>query len=542
MDVYQNGVLLKPVTDYAATTGTSVVLTTGATTDDVVEMIVYDTFAVADTVSAKDGGTFSGNMAMSGTLDVTGAITSSAGATITTADNNAQLTLKSTDADASAGPLLNLSRDNSSAADNDIVGQVQFNADDDGNNQTTYGRIHTVIEDASNGSEDGLMQIHTNVAGTLRDRIKLSSTEVVINEEGIDSDFRVESDGNANMINVDAGNNLVGIGMVPDTTALTVNGQIGTTNGTEGAPTHSFYSDVNTGMFRPSGDHLGFSTGGTERLRIDNGGNVLVNQTSTSSPGFSNTTTGLCFSDSGRVFSSASGAASSFNRNTSDGDIIVFAKDGTTRGSIRTEASVLQIGTSDTGIDFETSNNAIRPVNISTGALRDNAITLGRPDGRFTIVYATTSTINTSDQNEKQQIASLTSAEITAAKAISKLFKTFKWNDAVAAKGDAARTHTGVIAQEVQQAMTDAGLDATKYAFWCSDTWWETSTEVAAVEADEEAGVEAKDAYTRIDTYQTADEAPEGATQRTRLGIRYAELMSFVLASIEDRLTALENA
>lgn len=71
MDVYQNGVLLKPVTDYASTTGTSVVLTTGASTDDVLEMIVYDSFAVADTVSAANGGTFSGNMAMGGTLAVT---------------------------------------------------------------------------------------------------------------------------------------------------------------------------------------------------------------------------------------------------------------------------------------------------------------------------------------------------------------------------------------------------------------------------------------------------------------------------------------
>ena len=129
------------------------------------------------------------------------------------------------------------------------------------------------------------------------------------------------------------------------------------------------------------------------------------------------------------------------------------------------------------------------------------------------------------------------------------MFKTYKFNKAVTNKGDAARTHTGVIAQEVQAAMSDAGLDASNYAFWCSDTWWETSTEVAAVEADEEAGIEAKDAYTRIDTYQTADEAPEGATQRTRLGIRYPELLAFVgaateqrLGDIETRLTALENA
>jgi len=75
LDVYQNGVLLKPVTDYAATTGTSVVLTTGASTDDVLEMLVFDTFGVADTVSAKDGGSFAGNVAMGGTLGVTGAAT-----------------------------------------------------------------------------------------------------------------------------------------------------------------------------------------------------------------------------------------------------------------------------------------------------------------------------------------------------------------------------------------------------------------------------------------------------------------------------------
>ena len=42
LDVYQNGVLLVPGTDYAATTGTSVVLVTGASTGDVVEMVAYD--------------------------------------------------------------------------------------------------------------------------------------------------------------------------------------------------------------------------------------------------------------------------------------------------------------------------------------------------------------------------------------------------------------------------------------------------------------------------------------------------------------------
>ena len=64
MDVYQNGVLLKPGTDYTATTGTSVVLTTGATLNDVVEMVVYDTFGVAETYTKTESDTrypFKGN-------------------------------------------------------------------------------------------------------------------------------------------------------------------------------------------------------------------------------------------------------------------------------------------------------------------------------------------------------------------------------------------------------------------------------------------------------------------------------------------------
>jgi len=54
MDVYQNGVLLKPGTDYTATTGTSVVLVTSASLNDVVEMVVYDTFGVANTYTKTE--------------------------------------------------------------------------------------------------------------------------------------------------------------------------------------------------------------------------------------------------------------------------------------------------------------------------------------------------------------------------------------------------------------------------------------------------------------------------------------------------------
>ena len=64
MDVYQNGVLLKPGTDYTATTGTTVVLVTGASLNDVVEMVAYDVFGVADSYTKSQSDTrypFKGN-------------------------------------------------------------------------------------------------------------------------------------------------------------------------------------------------------------------------------------------------------------------------------------------------------------------------------------------------------------------------------------------------------------------------------------------------------------------------------------------------
>ena len=64
LDVYQNGVLLKPVTDYTSTSGTSVVLTTGASLSDVVEIIAYDAFSIANSYTKSESDTrypFKGN-------------------------------------------------------------------------------------------------------------------------------------------------------------------------------------------------------------------------------------------------------------------------------------------------------------------------------------------------------------------------------------------------------------------------------------------------------------------------------------------------
>tara|TARA_R100000700_G_scaffold40425_1_gene55995 strand:- start:103 stop:1029 length:927 start_codon:yes stop_codon:yes gene_type:complete len=71
VDVYQNGVKLADA-DYTATSGTSIVLGTTASDGDIVVIVTFDVFSVADTVSKADGGTFDGNVTMGGTLGVTG--------------------------------------------------------------------------------------------------------------------------------------------------------------------------------------------------------------------------------------------------------------------------------------------------------------------------------------------------------------------------------------------------------------------------------------------------------------------------------------
>jgi len=211
VDVYQNGVKLGDA-DYTSTSGTAIVLAQGASVDDLVEIIVFDAFSAADTVSKADGGTFDGNVTMAGTLGVTGAITSSAGATITTADNTAQLTLKSTDADANAGPLLDMKRDSSSPADGDFLGQLNFIAENDASQEVTYAEITGRTVDVTDGTEDGRIAIKTMRNGSSRSALDFNATETVFNDDGDDVDFRIESDTNANAFFLEASTGRIGMG------------------------------------------------------------------------------------------------------------------------------------------------------------------------------------------------------------------------------------------------------------------------------------------------------------------------------------------
>ena len=186
------------------------------------------------------------------------------------------------------------------------------------------------------------------------------------------------------------------------------------------------------------------------------------------------------------------------NRTSSDGQLVRFDKDGTNVGNIGTISNGLYIASpvsSDSGLRF--SGSTVHPC-TTTGAPRDNAVDLGYAQGRFDDIYATNDLINTSDRNEKQDIAELTDAEQRVAVAAKGLLRKFRWISSVEENGDDARIHFGIIAQDLQDAFTAEGLDAGRYAMFINSTW-----------TDEETGEE-----------------------RSRMGVRYSELLAFIISAI----------
>ena len=366
-------------------------------------------------------------------------------------------------------------------------------------------------------------------------------------------------------------------------------------------------------------------------MTIDNSGNVLVGRTSVGSTGNGHSIRGGDSAVFSRIANGLSSESMIVNKDDYDGVVIQIRKNGSIVGGIGTgNSGDLYIGNSDTGLMFAGGSDAILPTNDSS--LRDNAIDVGHSSFRFDDIYATNGTIQTSDRNEKQDIEELSEAEQRVAIACKGLLRKFRWIDAVEKKGDDARIHFGIIAQDLQDAFTAEGLDAGRYAMFISSTWYEKQTPVDAVEAveavyetvvttpaaeaqeavmgerqvmetietgtyvnlagetitetsevgvteaatetvveiqtDEEGNrrevevertvqvpvmeayetspateavaeeteerlvseaVEAKDAYTRT---ETEEEPTAGYTERTRLGVRYPELLAFIISAI----------
>ena len=229
----------------------------------------------------------------------------------------------------------------------------------------------------------------------------ITAGEFAINEGSADIDFRVESNGNANMLFVNGGSDIIGIGTGSPQRILHIIGVDGTTSLTEGNSRTAlfldnagatyiniasandqiggiFFSDADANnrgaiKYNHSSDALTFNTSATEvasfhtdgivfnegaanqnfriestvnthQFFVDGDGGTCHIGTTSASPGVSNTTDGIAFNQNGRLFVNA--AANTFSQFATDGDgnILSFASAGTGEGVISISGTTTTYG------------------------------------------------------------------------------------------------------------------------------------------------------------------------------------------------------
>ena len=145
----------------------------------------------------------------------------------------------------------------------------------------------TKIQVEESSDED---KIRFDIAGT--EEMVMDASGIVINDGSNDRDFRIESNGDANMLFVDGGNDRIGIGTASPAAQVEINGngELLRLDGTGGSARSIRFRGLSTsvpgfitvdGSFKlhceDSGTHMEFHTADTERMRIDSSGNVGIN-------------------------------------------------------------------------------------------------------------------------------------------------------------------------------------------------------------------------------------------------------------------------
>ena len=98
------------------------------------------------------------------------------------ADTTDQVIIENTDAGLDTAPDVVLYRNSASPADDDFLGNLEFRGNNDAAETIAYGQVFTKIADATDGSEEGILQLITIAAGTSAARVTVKSDKVGINE------------------------------------------------------------------------------------------------------------------------------------------------------------------------------------------------------------------------------------------------------------------------------------------------------------------------------------------------------------------------
>ena len=224
---------------------------------------------------------------------------------------------------------------------------------------------------------------------------------------------------------------------------------------------------------------------------------------------------------SGTVCAGAS--ANNYAVRASGGGALAFGYNES-QGNVEADFDVYQYGSRVFRIDSSTS--AICPGGDATQQL-------GSSSFRYSTIFASTGSINTSDEREKTSIVSPDEALMRAWGKVN--FRVFQFRDAVEKKGTDARLHVGVIAQQVIEAFESEGLDATRYGLLCYDKWEDEYEDVEVVDVPE---VVAEDgAVTPAKTHvEHRLVTPAG----DRYGIRYEEALALEAAYQRWKLQKIE--
>ena len=272
--LFHNGVRLVDGTDYTATNGTSITLTTAAQSGDQVVVVSYATFQPSDTVSASAGGTFAGDVSVTGAFTSLG-IDDNAAATAVTIDASGNvgigLTAQEFDSIATVGYSA-ATHNGPFFADTRTAGTSVGGAVNLGGKYTAAGAYRS-FGSVLGGKENGT---DANSAGYLAFRVNQNSVNPV-------ETMRIDSSGN------------VGIGTSSPLAALHV-----TTSTTDyigdvmisGTRPYLVFDDTTAAQngfsFGVDGGALTIGTGdfstntnvyGTECMRINASGNLLVGTT-----------------------------------------------------------------------------------------------------------------------------------------------------------------------------------------------------------------------------------------------------------------------
>lgn len=166
---------------------------------------------------------------------------------------------------------------------------------------------------------------------------------------------------------------------------------------------------------------------------------------------------------------------------TTDGILSARRLAATLTGSSTAASPALMITQSDpsTGFYRPNPNNigvAVAGVSVAmwgpSGDFRpgaDNTFALGSGSFRFSDIYAANPNINTSDEREKTDIAEIDDAILDAWGDVQ--HRVFRWLSSIDQKGDGARWHFGVIAQQIRDAFASHGIDGVRYGLLCHDVW-----------------------------------------------------------------------